>query len=317
MSNQTITLSMADLETHDPHGGKGAGENRRWKCPVCAGDKRTLSAQPESGLWNCFRCEAQGKLTDKWERSIDRDRVPARRQRASAQRARLSELREIEPQSVDHEWRARLAGLVALQNTPGADYLQSRAISIETARAAGVRYCSNWFGRSAVVFPVRDRALDLVAGQGRQINGSGKITVGPKSRGVFVAPVCVADRTFGPLDQHGPGVIVCEAPIDALSLAECGFPALALCGINGEATTGPAWLRLACGLKSVYLAFDADEAGDSAARAMAAHLGAYGANCATLRPEGAKDWNEMLQARGRDELSDWIAAQVLMNEGAD
>jgi DNA primase len=69
---------------------------------------------------------------------------------------------------------------------------------------------------------------------------------------------------------------------------------------------------LACGLKSVYLAFDADDAGDKAARAMSSLLGTYGARCVTLRPNGAKDWNEALQASGRDALGDWIAARVLL-----
>jgi DNA primase len=166
------------------------------------------------------------------------------------------------------------------------------------------------------VFPVRGRGGELVAAQGRRIEATAKgtpnaLTTGPKSRGAFLAPAHIGGRKFGPLDPRGPGVIVCEAPIDALSLAACGFPALALCGINGAATTGPAWLPLVCGLKAVYLAFDADDAGDSAAGALAARLGVYGARCDRLRPEGAKDWNEALQARGRDALSDWMAARVL------
>ena len=115
-------------------------------------------------------------------------------------------------------------------------------------------------------------------------------------------------HTWTAFDAALPAIIVCEAPIDALSLASCGFPALALIGCNA-----PAMLHRATAFRRVLLATDADGAGDHAAQAMAATLPAYGATCERLRPEGAKDWNEMLQEMGRAEMSDWLAERVLTN----
>jgi DNA primase len=100
-----------------------------------------------------------------------------------------------------------------------------------------------------------------------------------------------------------------EAPIDALSLAMCGFPSLALCG-----TSGPSWLHLACGLRRVALAFDADEAGDAAAIAIGAQIAPFGARCQRLRPEGFKDWNEWLMERGTEELEIFLAERLLEGE---
>ena len=39
------------------------------------------------------------------------------------------------------------------------------------AHRAGARYSASWYGRPAVVFPVRDQAGNLVAAQGRLIDG--------------------------------------------------------------------------------------------------------------------------------------------------
>ena len=219
-------------------------------------------------------------------------------------------------------WRQHWRGAAPLAGTPGAAYLSGRGIPLDVALLAGVRFSSHWMksekwrGCAAAIFPICDRAGEVIAAQGRRVEPTAKgtpnaLTSGPKSRGVFVAPAEVGGRVWHPFDGPGPGVILCEAPLDALSLAACGFPALALCGVNGEATSGPAWLPLVCGLKSVFLAFDADAAGDGAARALAGRLSVYGARCEVLRPEGAKDWNEALQARGSDALGDWIAARVL------
>ena len=352
----TVALDLATLTNFDPSGGRGAGLNRRFCCPLCGLEKprdlahRSLIYRADSGAWNCKRCGASGKLRDFWDTRPDRSNGPTppsgstgangsrsnwRRARAQSERAQLSRLRgsaerDDDPQAVHpapsaqpatpsgaaKDWRANLRGVRPLDGTPGAAYLSGRGVPLDVADLAGVSFSPNWFGRAAVVFAIHGRSGELVAAQGRRIEATATgqpnaLTSGPKSRGLFVAPAFVGGRVWHPFDADGPGVILCESPIDALSLAACSFPAVALCGINGEATTGPAWLPLVCGLKSVYLAFDADDAGDGAARALSARLGVYGARCATLRPEGAKDWNEALQARGSDALGDWIAARVL------
>lgn len=328
-----VALDLQTLRNFDAGGGRGGGLNRRFCCPLCGIEKprdvahRCLIYRTDSGAWNCKRCGASGKLREFWEKRDDVATTTGanwRRARAQQTRAELSRLRDDDPTTgasaerddTGTKWRRNLRGLSPIDGTPGAAYLCGRGVPPDVASLAGVKFSRDWFGRPAVVFPIRGRSGELIAAQGRRIEPTAKgqpnaLTTGPKSRGLFVAPACIGGRAWHPFDAEGLGVFLCEAPIDALSLAACGFPALALCGINGGATTGPDWLRLKCGLKSVYLAFDADDAGDAASGAMAAHLGTYGARCVTLRPNGAKDWNEALQSIGRDELSDWIAARVL------
>jgi DNA primase len=169
-----------------------------------------------------------------------------------------------------------------------------------------------------VVFPIRDRQSTLVAASGRYIDGRDNPktrTTGTKSAGVFSAPARAQSTlpssrlVFASFDKGATEIIICEAPLDALSLATAGYPAIALCG-----TSAPAWIHLACGLKRVLLAFDADAAGDQAAATLAPLLSSFGARVHRLRPEGGKDWNEFLQIYGRDALTDFLAVPVLREE---
>lgn len=203
------------------------------------------------------------------------------------------------------KWRELWSGAVALADAPGAAYLARRGITAAASAAAEVRFHRHWPGGAAIVFPICDRAGEIVAVQGRAVRGVAKRTYGPKKLGVFAAPVFLSSgRALGPLQAEA--IVITEAPIDALSLSSCGFPALALCG-----TSGPDWLHLACGLRRVVLALDDDEAGQNASRALRAFLSPYGARCYRLLPPGAKDWNEALTGQGRDALTDWLALHLL------
>jgi len=301
------TLALADLEAYDPRAPAGNRE-RRFCCPLCGDAKpkdaahRSLAANMESGAWTCYRCYAHGKLMDFWEdRSPDRGR--------DWRRARVNRALSIQPlqtapapgDEAGRAWRKHLANLQAVQGTPGGVYLDRRAIPVGIAHQAGARFSPDWLGRPAVVFPLRNNTSALIAAHGRHMDkreDPKARTVGPKRFGVFSTP--------GAWDKTA-AVIVTEAPIDALSLAAAGFPAIALCG-----KSGPDWLRLSCGLRRVLLAFDADSAGDGAAAEVAALLEPYGARCERLRPQ-AKDWNDMLLATGRDALADWLAPRVLID----
>jgi len=168
----------------------------------------------------------------------------------------------------------------ALLGTPGADYMASRGICLGHCDAAGVRFDPDWFGRPAVVFPVHNRAGQEVAAQGRYIDGRGGLktyTRGPKSLGVFA--------TAGAWDAGA--LTITEAPIDALSLAVCGFPAIAILG-----SSYPDWLPKACAFRRVNAAFDADETGDGTTIRLIAEVEPYGADAGRLRPTDSKDWNE-------------------------
>lgn len=92
-------------------------------------------------------------------------------------------------------------------------------------------------------------------------------------------------------------VILTEAVLDALSLYELGVRNVIPCyGTNGFAPDHEALLRKE-GTKEVELAFDRDEAGEKAAKALAERLAVMGIKSARVRfPEGIKDCNDFLLA---------------------
>lgn len=330
MNNRPV-LTLAEIDTFDPQGPPA----RKW-CPLCGDRKpkdaahRSLSIDRATGLWKCFRCGASGQAREFWaDKPLDSPRA-----KRAAIRAAFGSPSVPTPPPLDQapvptppliapppiappeaasspptsDWKELWEQGLPLSGTPGELYLARRAIPNDVAGLAGVRWSTSWSKGGAVLFPIHNRQGELIAAQGRAVRSAAKITKGPKKEGAFLAPVAMTSgRVCGPFDAAVPAVILTEAPIDALSVATCGFPALALCG-----TSGPAWLHLACGLRNVVLAFDADEPGDRAAEAIAARLDPYGTRCTRLRPEGFKDWNEWLLAQGRGELNDWLAARLLM-----
>ena len=148
----------------------------------------------------------------------------------------------------------------------------------------------------AVIFPIRDARGSLVAAQARAVADDEKRTKGEKSQGVFFT-------TPG----RSPRLAITEAPMNALVLAACGLPAIAISG-----TTRPEWLPGALTGRNVALATDADEAGDKCARELGAMLCAW-----RLRPEGAKDWAELAESRGLGAVRRQIeAAEIELAEAA-
>lgn len=333
MNPSRIVLSLARLREFDPHGGQGRGEEGRWLCPLCGEGKsrsdahRCLSAKKSDGVWHCHRCHEGGVLQEFWK-SFTASGEPAKNknQEARLRRAHLSVLSEDmtpapeeEPPENDAEtyrtlWEASQD--VALSR--GVSYLEIRGVEAQVVASSLVRYSPAWLsaGRGAVLFPIQNREGKLVAVQGRYIDGQENKfdgaplpkarTMGSLKEGVFRACCELNSRRLDPFDAASPAIIVTEAPIDALSLAVLGFPSVALCG-----TSIPHWFHLACGLKKVALATDADEAGDAAAAKHEAFLSVYGAQCFRLRPEDAKDWNEMLQKKGIHGLCDWVSLRLL------
>jgi Toprim-like len=307
MTAARATLSLADLEAFDP-GAPERGAQRRFLCPLpaCSAKRpdaahRSLCVNTASGAWLCHRCGAHGTVRERW--NTEPRRSPRERARAALRQAfAVDGARPAAPGAPSDppgadpdrpaaprppreagDWRNALRDVRPLAGTPGEAYLHRRGIALDLAHEAGVRHGPDWYGRPAVLFPIYDRDGALVACQGRYVDGRDDPktrTAGPKSRGVFATPGArEADR-----------VAIVEAPIDALSLAACGLPAVALAG-----TTAPDWLPVACAFKRVLLATDADAAGEEAALKLAPAFGAHGARVARLRPARAKDWNEALQ----------------------
>jgi phage/plasmid primase-like uncharacterized protein len=191
----------------------------------------------------------------------------------------------------------------------GLTYLEGRGIPAAVAAAARVRYSPTWgsvgtFVGPAVLFPMQGKDGKLVGAEGRFIAPPGEVakthSAGAKSRGVFVAR---------PDSLEAAGVTLCEGPITALSIAACGYPALALCGH----TRAPAWLLRRLALRPVFLGFDYGEQGaDPLAQRLAAELTTLGAAPYRLTPPaGAGDWNDYLQRVGLEALRYELALAVV------
>lgn len=205
----------------------------------------------------------------------------------------------VDTQSVErYKRQLALCGQV-INYQPAVDYLATRGISAELATAARCGFTENWRGKGgywpAVVFHLFGENGEPVALHGRAIDKPGdwwyrkKQTKGPMSLGVFYTP--------GALDDVPGPIAIIEAPIDALSLAEAGMPAIATCGTRNP----PAWVikRIAMTSKIVYLAHDNDAAGDAAAEQTGLSL--YLVEQHRLRPR-LKDWNADLVNDGLDTL---------------
>ncbi len=96
------------------------------------------------------------------------------------------------------------------------------------------------------------------------------------------------------LDGNPGRLYLCEGVIDTLSLLEAGFPAV---GIPGAANFKPAWTER-FREKSVFVAFDADAAGEAGAARVIALLAEGGVEAHRLQIPPGKDINEWLKGGG-------------------
>lgn len=314
------SLSLADLEGHDS-GAKVGGMERRFLCPLpgCTDHQnprlhRCLTVNAQTGAWNCKRCHEKGLLKEWHTQRPDDAQLRPFVSRRDRDRSRLRSLLEIKPRPAVADITAGqkpaplpgplLAGVQSLADTSGVDYLAGRGLPLDFCHAAGVRFGPDYFGRPAVLFPLRDAAGHLAAMHGRYVDGR----TDPKSRTKgSMAQAAFATPGAWNGDPWQGRVVVTEAPLDALTLAYCGVPAIAICGTSG----GRELLKFRLKLGQAVAAFDADIAGHEAGRALAALLAPVG--CVVLRllpPEGAKDWNAALQTIGPDALRDYLTGEL-------
>lgn len=311
-------IARADVEAHDTRAEWRDNARIRTLCPfpACAGytgpEHRSLSIDTATGLYKCHRCKAAGKLRDYWEERPATS--PARRKQAAALRAVTAPPPAAPVVNPDKapppEAQAKYAA--AFPDSPAETYLEGRGIPAGVAQAHGCGFAvwKEWQpgddGRLECVgeypratFPVRTLDGALVAIQGRAVGECPASVPSKKTRGELKPGV------FNPDALRTAAPIITEAPIDALSLAVCGYPAVALMG-----TTVRPWLSSAFPLGcTVYLGTDADDAGDKAAGELNRVIRL--SRCERLRPpEPWKDWNAALCGLGRDALAAWLGERI-------
>lgn len=328
-AGRAVPLTLAELEGRDA-GAKAGGTERRFLCPfpACASHQiaakhRTLAVNTHTGAWHCHRCHEKGLLREWYTRQAEAQARPFVSARDRG-RARLRSLLNVPPPPPlpdasrpdvlkDPDLRKALtellAGVKPLAGTPGAAYLDGRGLPVDFCTAAGVRFHQNYLGRPAVVFSLRNGAGRVVALHGRFTDGRND----PKSKSRFPMHSAVFATPGAWKGEPWQGrAVITEAPIDALTLAFCGVPALALCGTAG----GKELLKFRLSLGQAVAAFDNDtdapeNAGQKAGRALSALLLPVG--CQVFRllpPAGTKDWNEALLLLGRDTLRDYLAGEL-------
>ncbi len=176
----------------------------------------------------------------------------------------------------------------AFMGSPAAAYAARRGVSPERAEAAGLGYAVHWlgWGGERLTYPLHDAKGQLVGIEGRNLEPHKNVRFdGQKGAGVFWAG---PERSF-------EGLHLVEGPFDALALREIGVNAVAVCG-----TACPEWFLKRLAFRKVWLAFDADAAGDKA-DTYAAELARYGTTAYRLRPpDEGRDWGDYLQAGGKE-----------------
>lgn len=185
-----------------------------------------------------------------------------------------------------------LARAQPLDGTLGQSYTEHRSVPVDVAEQAGVRFYPDYAGRPAVIVPLYDGNNRLTSVHGRYLHtvrGQNKmLTVGPGNGLIRV------------LDgERAEPIILVEGLFDALSLATCGWPAVAT--IGRWATWLPDW----CKDRDVWLAFDASKGADVEATRYRVALS--GAKVRRIRPPGrSKDWNSALRKHGVAALQYWL-----------
>ena len=213
------------------------------------------------------------------------------------------------PPASDRTLREKLKGVQPLADSPGAAYLEGRGIPLDLALATNVRFHpawpftnkeGEWRNFPAVVYPMRDLAGELHAASGRRIANDA-------AAASFIKCTTLGGRRdsmlWTPGARESDPVLLVEGPMDALSLALCGYPAVAR-----VATDFPPWLPRWAAFRDLYIAWDTDVTGEGKTQAVADACARTGAKCYRLRPpEGTgKDWNDALQAIGADALREYL-----------
>jgi len=273
-------------------------------CPVHQEKTASCDVDLEKGVWHCFGCgkggdgialvmQREGVTFPEALRSLGIDNQgggsTARPPSLPPTSGETTGDGEEDREAIDAA-RRLYAACRPLPDTPAQFYAETRGVSYALAETSGARYCPDFLrGGPALVFPVTDQAGEVTAVQGRYVfpASAGSNRPDKKTRGRLWGVYCTA----GALDQRE--VIITEAPLDALSLAVCGFPAIALLG-----TKYPAWLPAAIGTRRAYLATDNDGAGDGAAERLYQALAKNGGEVYRLNPKRVKDWNEHLCTYG-------------------
>jgi DNA primase catalytic core len=315
------------------------GANFATLCPFHKDSRPSLVINPHRQLWNCFGCSAAGDAITFVERfdNVSFKEAVERLGQQPALDASSFDAQDQEPAAMDTPASGRnntprlLERVVAYYertlttSSLAQDYLRSRGLTdstilsqlragfsdgtlakllekqpahaAELTRRHVINKRGNEFFNGCLVFPILDSAGRIVNLYGRNTRAGSDIPhlylPGPR-RGVFNYPA---------IKGSVRSVILTESIFDTLALLTLGF-ANTTCSWGTKGFTADLLAALQRhNIRTVFVAYDADPAGDLGAEQLAERLGSHGIT--TRRVDlPTKDPNEFLVAgHSRDEFA--------------
>lgn len=315
------------------------GANFTTLCPFHKDSRPSLVINPHRQLWNCFGCSAAGDaitFVERFDNVSFKEAVERLGQQPEAD-ASSFDTEDQEPAAMDTPASGRdnsrrlLERVIAYyektlsNNRQAQDYLRLRgltdpailsrlragfsdgslakllekqpALSSELTRRRVINKRGNEFFNGCLVFPILDSSGHIVNLYGRNTRPDTEIPhlylPGPR-RGVFNYPA---------IKGSSRSIILTESIFDTLALLTLGFPNTTCSWGTKGFTADLLAALLRHSIRAVFVAYDADPAGDLAAEQLAERLGPH--NIITRRLElPTKDPNEFLIAgHSKDEFT--------------
>ncbi|MBW4048841.1 MAG: AAA family ATPase [Proteobacteria bacterium] len=292
---QALEDHAAEIAAYLLPQGKKAGPE--WKAGSTRGDAgQSLSVRisgAKRGVWQDFATGDKGDLLDLW--AAVRGGSVADAMREAAQYLGLS---MALPTREDKTYRRpQRPADVAKPKAGARDWLLGRGLTAETLEAFKIGEQIHG-GKTYAVFPyLRDG--ELVNAKTRNI--ADKRDMRQESG---AEPCLFGWHLIDPKERQ---IVLTEGEIDAMTLHQCGIPALSCnAGAGNHQWIESDWERLAR-FSDIVVAYDGDEAGQKGAQEIARRLGFERCRIATF--PGYKDANEALQG-GEDGEFFWEALKA-------
>lgn len=270
-------------------GSESADGEQRMYCPVCEDPEKSSSpsamVNPEQGVWNCLKGTHGGKV-DRLVRQMKGD------SRLGSEKV-VSGKEPPSPLAVAQWHEALLEEPEILQ-----EFSAYRALSYDSV----VEYEIGWDASAGrYTIPVYDVKGNLVNVRKYKMGAS------EGDQKFWNLPGHGEARIFQPQElKNTDWVILAEGELDCLVLLERGFPAVS--GTGGSGTFKPEWAELFTDL-AVYVAYDADEAGDRGAVKVANSLRNFAVAVYRVRvPEAGTDVTDFFAAGGTPEKFEKLLA---------
>jgi archaellum biogenesis ATPase FlaH len=242
------------------------------ECPKCHGDN--LSINVFSGVWQCWNAQcAKDRFSGNFEElmRVTGINIPV------GERLQFSEPPRNEAVFGESE---RNAIHEATKNTTKIiEWSLSRGLDPEFVLSLGIGYDEY---KHAVVFPFRNERSELIGARYKSLTAQWTVGKEPKL------------YLLDPKDLKSDKIIIVEGEVDAITLKQFRLPVVATLGAGKTKGFG-----MLTGIKTVYLGYDMDAAGEAGVESATKEFGSYRCKRITW---GAKDPNDWLQAGMTKEL---------------